>query len=582
MPTYSKPQISITQGPSKFSPVYAPNWYAFTYSTNNTTATDVNLIYDVQILRQDLQTPTLSGTAGRFKAPPRENNVLVADPSQVIKGYVTFPYNNGDKIYYGSGEAMYVNEVAGFGSQWYAGSPTSSFPTMAAEQDGVVKYRIKYGLEFNPNLRFTTITPVGAFGPDGIYRDYTRYTCGTVSNVFCDIGDRINIQVDSNLYSYYNGPATVINCFYFLGTMYVETWQQYNATLGAITTNVRGTINNCQKIYGTSSVYVGYNGTRQYDEKDVNMDNKYYFRQYGATTSLFPSSSTASNFRFMSDYGYDINHCIPIRPGQSERVRFLADLYENTNRLTEWQLVKYNPNNTVSATYSGPLLDNPGGPLYPYKCFTAQVFGASGSIAGIPVEDGYKYRFSIRGFSSVSPYPKFDYASIWYKGINPCSPYENVRIKFLNRQGSWQYWNFWKDSKKTTSIARTEYKTTMQYDQTMRTIDKGGTSRVSSPFKLTKLRGQNILSISSNDTFLLNSDWISEDEYEFLEQLVTSPQVYIFHETYTLSDNTILRGVNIPIIITDTAYEHKTVLRDRLFNLQINYKLAYDGNLQNL
>ena len=123
----------------------------------------------------------------------------------------------------------------------------------------------------------------------------------------------------------------------------------------------------------------------------------------------------------------------------------------------------------------------------------------------------------------------------------------------------------------------------MQYDQTFQTISKGGTvARTTSPFTLSKLRGQNILSISSNDIFLLNSDWITEDEYGFLEQLVTSPQVYIFHETYTLSDNTILRGVNIPIIITDTSYEHKTTLRDRLFNLQLNYKLAYDGNLQNL
>jgi len=578
MPTYSKPQITITQGPSKFSPVYAPNWYAFTYSTANTTATDINLIYDVQILRQNLETPTLSATAGRFKAPPRENQVLVADPSQALKSYVTFPYNTGDKIYYGDGEAMYVNEVAGFGSQWYSGAPTSSFPTMSPEQDGVVKYRIKYGLEFNPNLRFTTVTAVGAIGPDGIYRDYTRYTCGTVSNVFCDIGDRINIQVDSNLYSYYNGPATVIQCYFFSGLMYVETWQQFNATLGAITTNVSGIINNCQKIYGTSSTYIGYNGTRQYDEKDVNMDNKYYFRLTPSTTPLFPSTSTASNFRFMSDYGYDSNHCIPIRPGQSERVRFLADLYADTNRLLNWTLVTYNQSNTIIGTATGTLNDSPGGQRYPYKCFTTQVFGASSSIAGTSVVDGYKYKFSIRGVSLSA-----DYASIWFKGINPCSPYENVRIKFLNRQGSWQYWNFWRDKKKTTTVNRTEYRSTMQYDQTFQTISKGGTvARTTSPFTLSKLRGQNILSISSNDIFLLNSDWITEDEYGFLEQLVTSPQVYIFHETYTLSDNTILRGVNIPIIITDTSYEHKTTLRDRLFNLQLNYKLAYDGNLQNL
>lgn len=581
MPTYSQPQIKITQGPSKFSPVYAPLWFAFTYSTANTTATDVKLIADVQTLRQNINTPILEEYAGRFKVPPRENNTLVFDPAQILKAYLTFPYNTGDKIYYGSGEAMYVNEMAGFGSQWYPTAPTSSFPTISPEQDGIVKYNMKYGLEFNPNVSFTSITAVGLIGPDGIYRDYTRYNCGTVSNVFANTGDTINISVNSNLYSYYNGYATVVNCYYFLGQMYVETWQQWNTTLASVASSIRGEITSSQHIYGTTSTYIAYNGTRQYEDKDVNMDNVYYFRQFGATTSLFPSSSTASNFRFMSDYGYDSQHAIPIIQGQSERVRFLADLYENTNRINEWRLVTYNPSGAVVATASGALLDNPGGPYYPYKCFTAQVFGPSGSIAGTTIQEGYKYRFSIRGISSVSPFLKFDYASIWYIGYSPCTQYTNYRIKFLNRQGAWQYWNFNMDNKRTTTISRTEYKNPLQYDQTMQTIAKGGTTRVTSPYKLTKLRGQNILSIAANDTFSLNSNWLSEDEYTFLQQLLTSPQVYIFWDNYTLLDGTKLKGVNIPIIITDTSYTYKTVRRDRIFNLVLNYKYAFDTSVQN-
>lgn len=569
---FTIPQITLYQTPSRFSPVYAPNWFAFTASYGS--ATDITLIATVNVLRQNIQAPTLQESVGRFKVPIRENNRFTFDPAQVLKSYVTYPYDTGDKIYYGSGEAMYVNELAGFGSQWYAGSPTSSFPTIAPEQDGIVKYNVRYGLDYNPNIRFNIVTAVGGPGPDGIYRDYTRYVCGTTSNIFAVPGDIININVDSNLFSYYNGKATVTACYYFLGVQYVETWQQYNATLGAITQFVSGTINSVEHIYGTSSVFYAYNGTRQYEEKDVNFDNIYYLKQfsYGTTSSNFPSTSTASNYRFMNDYGYDSAHAIPIRPGQSERTRFLVDFYDRTTSALHYDMITYNSAGATVSSRTSPILTTPGGPFYPYKCFTLQLFDPSSSII-----DGYKYLFRLRNNGNTTS----GKIEIWYKGVNTCSQYENYRIKFLNRQGTWAYWNFNKDNKQTTNIKRTEYKTPFQFDQTMFTVPKGGTTMVSSPYSLSKLRGQNILSISATETFTLNSDWITEDESTYLGQLLTSPQVFIFYDDYTLTDGTKVKGVNIPIIITDNSYTYKTVNRDRLFNLTINYKYAYDSNLQN-
>ena len=95
------------------------------------------------------------------------------------------------------------------------------------------------------------------------------------------------------------------------------------------------------------------------------------------------------------------------------------------------------------------------------------------------------------------------------------------------------------------------------------------------------MRGQNTLSIAATETYTLNSDWITEEQYAYLQQLITSPQVFIFYDTYTQKDGSTIEAVNIPIIITDNSYTFKTRNRDRIFNLTITYKLAYDDNLQN-
>lgn len=564
--SYTKPQLSLIQTPSHFSPVYAPNWFAFTSSSTASTATNINLVADVYILDQGLTVSTITDYPGRFKVPVRENNTFVFDPQQIIKSYVTFPYNNGRKVYYGSGTAQYVNECVGFGS------PTSSFPTLAPEQDGIVKYQIQYGLEYNPGATFAGIVPAGTASISG--------TCSTFAilssvNMFATAGDLVQVQVNSGLYSYYNGTASILSIINDGTNTFVTTDKVYNYTLGALGVDITGSFITAVHLYGTSSAFYGYNGTRQYNEKDVNFDNVYYLKEYGATSSLFPSSSTQSNFQFMNDFGRDYTTAIPIRNGQSERTRFMADLQGSTNRLILWKMETYNSSLTLINTQTSSLLDNPGSQLYPYKCFTVQLFTKDTVIT-----DGNYYKFSIGGLNHLGA--NMYYASIWYKGYDPCSKYINYRIKFLNKQGTWAYWNFNMDNKKTTTIKRTEFKTPLQYNQTFNTIAGGGSSTVDSPFSLTKLRGNNILSISATETFSLNSDWISEEQYAYLEQLIASSQVYIFYETYTLKDNTILTAVNIPIIITDASFSYKTVNRDRLFNLTINYKNAFDENIQNL
>lgn len=574
MATYSQPTLTLNQTPSKFSPVYAPNWFKYTGNFTNTTATDAYLVADIYILNQfgNISGTNIQDYAGRFKVPVRNDTTFVINPEQILKSYVTYPYNSlipeGSTSVYPS---RYVNEYSGFGN------PTSSFPTLAPECDGIVNYKIGYGMQYNPNWYFTNVSYFGSTAGTTIF-----YVTGT--NSFASIGDTVTIAMDSGLYSYYNGTASITGFTTISGYTIMVTDKPFNATLGAISLTASGYVQTVTHMVGTTSTYYAYNGVRQWNEKDINYDNIYMVRQQGYTSSLFPSTSTASNFQFMNDWGTTQSQAIPIKQGQAERVRFLADITSTsvdgtlTQRIAEYRKDTYNSSGTLVSSVTNALQDTPGGGSpYPNKCFTLQVFDGTETIT-----DGYYYKFTLRSYNTSLAL--YDWASIWYVGDTKCSQYENIRIKFLNRQGTWAYWNFNKDNKQTTTINRTEYKIPYQYDYTLKptvstTLTSG--SRVTNPFTLAKLRGQNVLSISATDTFTLNSDWITEEQYAYLQQLLTSPQVFIFYDTYTMEDNTVVKGVNVPIILTDTQYTFKTRNRDRIFNLQITYKYAYDIALQN-
>ena len=570
----TKPQISLSTDPSKFSPVYAPNWFTFTASFTNSTAKDAHLIADIQILKQFLPEYSYSGTASgmptfgydgdpiRFKSPIRKGEKFVMDTQSIINTRVTFPYDSGNIQDYDTTElGAYVNEQIGFGT------PISNFPTISPEQDSMVRYRFTYGMSWNPNATFSQINPVFRLG-----ETYSLITINS-ENTFVDIGDKVTLRPNSGLYSYYDGQHNVIDTFTLSTNTYIAVDRKFNQLLGTISNfNILGSVIGAEKMYGTSSIYWGYNGTRQWDEVDVNFDNIYYIKG---------TASGSTNYSFMNDFGKTPQTAIKIRPGQGERLRFLADWYEYTD-VNQYKVEYYDQNLQLTGSYSTSLRVDGFGGFFPgtwsYGAFTLQAFdklgvlSPSASTTGTPIIPNNYYKFSL--LNNVGPI-----ASIWYKGEETCSLYNNLRIKFLNRAGSWSYFNFDRDQRQTTNIIRNEYKTSTAYDRTL-VQAKFGPDNTDEPYTLSKLRGGNILSIKATDNWTIQTNWITEEEYQFLQQLVCSQQVFIFYDTYTLKDGTELECVNIPIQITDSTYEVKTLWRDRLFNLSITYKMSQDYNIQ--
>ena len=152
----------------------------------------------------------------------------------------------------------------------------------------------------------------------------------------------------------------------------------------------------------------------------------------------------------------------------------------------------------------------------------------------------------------------------YFRFDRECTIYEPIEFMFLNKLGGFDYFTFTQDSKEIHSISRNEYKKEANWgDVYSGSLGLG-------------FRGKTVMSGNVEKTFSANTNWITETEYGFLSELVESPEVYIMKNfppngySYT----------PVAILITDTSYEIKTSVRDSIFNLTINYKMAVDTPMQ--
>lgn len=152
----------------------------------------------------------------------------------------------------------------------------------------------------------------------------------------------------------------------------------------------------------------------------------------------------------------------------------------------------------------------------------------------------------------------------YYKYDRECTIYEPIEFMFLNKLGGFDYWTFTQDSKEIHSISRNEYKKEINWGE----VTNGGAG--------IGFRGRKVMSGNVEKTFTANTNWISETEYDFLSELVESPEVYIM-KNYAPSGSSF---DPVAVVITDTSYEIKTAVRDTIFNLTINYKMAVDTPMQ--
>jgi len=140
--------------------------------------------------------------------------------------------------------------------------------------------------------------------------------------------------------------------------------------------------------------------------------------------------------------------------------------------------------------------------------------------------------------------------------------YESIRLTWLNQWGAWDYYTFTMKSVRSTSTNRTTY-TQMKgtwNDSTYR-IDgyKGGKKN---------------FRVNSTERISVNTDFVTEADAVWFEELINSQDVYIlngFDSTESAPYNTITNKYVEPVLVTTSSYVRKTIANDKL--MQYTFEL---------
>ena len=154
-----------------------------------------------------------------------------------------------------------------------------------------------------------------------------------------------------------------------------------------------------------------------------------------------------------------------------------------------------------------------------------------------------------------------------------CKGYETIRLTWLNRHGCWDYYNFTKKSYRELDIKR-EY-THGNKNNYLAYSKKFMHGRVNSTF-----------SVNAKETIKANSDWVNDETAIWLEELYTSPEVYMLG-SWTTYDPTGWSyqpapdvGFVTPVQVVSRKYERYTSANDKVAQYEIEIEKDSMVNVQ--
>lgn len=429
--------------------------------------------------------------------------------------------------------------------------------------NSIIRYDYRYGFQYSPNLDVEAII-VNISGTDYLGFSFSQTN-------FFDTFSNINVISDNPSIS---GNFTVNE--FGMSNSYFATATTFTSSM-SVGTNLAIISQYTQ--YTAQYIAYGFDGTLDY--VNYGQQDAYLFDYLIVDGSINNSPiSNRETFKFLSNYPNsnsficDYNsygsasqiQCFGLtkrlKVNDFETLSFIADYdFLGNNSVYMWYYF-YDQSYNFMGSYS-QFVDQqniPGnGTIALWKWDVPIGFQNLKIATGLPSPmDNIQYIVCWIGDEENTTY----YSESRYFYIDrQCSIYQNKQLMFKNKLGAWEYFSFTQDSKKSQTFARNIYKQNLNWGN----IASQGSNSIG-------LRGNRIISTKIEEEFTINSNWISEAEYSWLSELVSSQDVYVMEPVSTYSNDL----YPIPIIITDTSFEFKTFNRDQIFNLTLNYKLAND------
>ena len=153
-----------------------------------------------------------------------------------------------------------------------------------------------------------------------------------------------------------------------------------------------------------------------------------------------------------------------------------------------------------------------------------------------------------------------------FKIKDSCSKFENFKLVYLDKFGSFSTFNFNLASTKTVTAKKSNYlKNTGTYDPVANTY---GSNRYE--------RGITRLDTEINDIYTITTDWVSEEEGKRVIELMESPEVYRLEGNAVVGTSNKLVAINV----TTSSLVEKQKVKKKLFNYTISFEDNHKRSVQ--
>lgn len=312
-----------------------------------------------------------------------------------------------------------------------------------------------------------------------------------------------------------------------------------------------------------SAQYIIFNGVLQYDnyltqtgaDYGYNLKKNLLYTAKSTSAAKFLTNAPTTLYANVNDYG---------------TLSFLNFLPTSTDRIKQINLVYYKNDGTTSSesitqnyTNGGATnLDNIFTQLLYFGAFPGNLQNWSGTFQGIvalgKIEGGY---YTVQAQNDAD-----ELQQIYTINVNcpNLKGYESIRLTWLNQWGVWDYYTFTMKSTKSLTTNRTTY------------TQMSGTWN-DSTYRINGFQGgKKNFRVNSTERITVNTDFVTEADAVWFEELINSQEVYVLngYETETAPYNTMTNKYVEPILITSSNYIRKTIANDKL----IQYTFEMERN----
>ena len=348
--------------------------------------------------------------------------------------------------------------------------------------------------------------------------------------------------------------------------------------------------NTSSSFLNSDNFYI-HNATRQEDDTLAidsttgNFGYNYHFNNYvlnGATANgKFLSNAPTTQYIGENDF------CTLGLFAQSDsgttalsaggRLGYFVGLVSTITRIRQINIQFYYNGSTTGSAITYPYdhangsvtfaTTNPKAQLQYVGVGTANIQGAGGSI---PANWDY-YTVEAQADNGSGSYITVGSTYKFYKQ-EVCKGYEKFRLCWLNRLGVWDYYNFTKRNVRKVNSKKETYQ------------QLKGTWNERKYKKYGHQGGSKTFVANAKEMITLQTDFITEEESQWLEELFTSPDVFVLQERSTdTSSGTIKNLVNKyvqPCVVTTSSYTRKTTANDKLKQYTIEIEMSHNKRIQ--